>query len=348
MCSSCCCGSSNGRSASCPRSSGACSSAHEIEGRSFKQMAAETGTNVNTLLSRKRYAVLHLRERLQRAFDELTRARGTLNHGEGQRTTMRMQAIGQEISQTIAKKIAIGIALFIGFLVFIVVGGIRRAAAVELAAARHLRPASRHVLGSARPAGVVPDPVRRIRPRRFPRRPPSRPPGMVAEGRFGSIGVWVYTERTTIVTHTNSSTPLTTMRLWPGILFAGLILPVRLLVPIVWPDGLVFAVIGAVVCGLAVMLWWPLVSRAPRAERWGGLALMIAALAATWALAHPSISTGAMGMLVPLLAVPVLGFAFGSWAWASRRFVRRSAARVDGGDHRPRMRRVDRLCAPTA
>src|SRR5207248_3028049 len=39
--------------------------AHEFEGRSFKQMAAETGVSVNTLLSRKRYAVLHLRERLQ-------------------------------------------------------------------------------------------------------------------------------------------------------------------------------------------------------------------------------------------------------------------------------------------
>src|SRR5664280_2226527 len=38
---------------------------HELEGRSFKQMAAETGVSVNTLLSRKRYAVLHLRERLQ-------------------------------------------------------------------------------------------------------------------------------------------------------------------------------------------------------------------------------------------------------------------------------------------
>jgi RNA polymerase sigma factor (sigma-70 family) len=50
--------------------------AHEIEGQSFKEMAAETGTNVNTLLSRKRYAVLHLRERLQRAFDELGRKRG--------------------------------------------------------------------------------------------------------------------------------------------------------------------------------------------------------------------------------------------------------------------------------
>ena len=38
--------------------------AHELEGRSFKEMAAETGKSVNTLLSRKRYAVLHLRERL--------------------------------------------------------------------------------------------------------------------------------------------------------------------------------------------------------------------------------------------------------------------------------------------
>jgi len=39
--------------------------AHEIEGRSFKELAEETGVSVNTLLSRKRYAVLHLRERLQ-------------------------------------------------------------------------------------------------------------------------------------------------------------------------------------------------------------------------------------------------------------------------------------------
>jgi len=47
--------------------------AHELEGRSFKEIAAETGVSVNTLLSRKRYAVLHLRERLRRAYDELTK-----------------------------------------------------------------------------------------------------------------------------------------------------------------------------------------------------------------------------------------------------------------------------------
>jgi len=47
---------------------------HEIEGRSFKEMSAESGVSVNTLLSRKRYAVLHLRERLQDIHDELTKA----------------------------------------------------------------------------------------------------------------------------------------------------------------------------------------------------------------------------------------------------------------------------------
>ena len=44
--------------------------AHEVEGRSFKELSATTGINVNTLLARKRYAVLHLRERLQDFYDE--------------------------------------------------------------------------------------------------------------------------------------------------------------------------------------------------------------------------------------------------------------------------------------
>jgi RNA polymerase sigma factor (sigma-70 family) len=47
--------------------------AHELEGRSFKELSAESGLSVNTLLSRKRYAVLHLRERLQSIYDEFTK-----------------------------------------------------------------------------------------------------------------------------------------------------------------------------------------------------------------------------------------------------------------------------------
>ena len=47
--------------------------AHELQGRSFKELAAESGLSINTLLSRKHYAVLHLRRRLQSIYDEFTR-----------------------------------------------------------------------------------------------------------------------------------------------------------------------------------------------------------------------------------------------------------------------------------
>lgn len=48
--------------------------AHEFLGRSFKEMAAESGVSLNTLLSRKRYAVLALRERLEGIYDDFTKA----------------------------------------------------------------------------------------------------------------------------------------------------------------------------------------------------------------------------------------------------------------------------------
>ena len=47
--------------------------AHELEGTSFKEIAARTGVGVNTLLSRKRYAVLHLRRRLRAIYDEFVK-----------------------------------------------------------------------------------------------------------------------------------------------------------------------------------------------------------------------------------------------------------------------------------
>ena len=48
--------------------------AHELEGRSFKDIAAASGVGINTLLSRKRYAVLRLRERLRSVYEDLTKA----------------------------------------------------------------------------------------------------------------------------------------------------------------------------------------------------------------------------------------------------------------------------------
>jgi RNA polymerase sigma factor (sigma-70 family) len=50
--------------------------AHEMEGRSFNELASETGLSVNTLLSRKHYAVVHLRERLRAIYDEFRKERG--------------------------------------------------------------------------------------------------------------------------------------------------------------------------------------------------------------------------------------------------------------------------------
>jgi RNA polymerase sigma factor (sigma-70 family) len=47
--------------------------AHELEGRSFPELARESGVNVNTLLSRKRYAVLYLRQRLDAIYREFMR-----------------------------------------------------------------------------------------------------------------------------------------------------------------------------------------------------------------------------------------------------------------------------------
>jgi RNA polymerase sigma factor (sigma-70 family) len=50
--------------------------AHEIDRRSFRELAAETGLSVNTLLSRKHYAVLHLRRRLQEIYKEFSAKKG--------------------------------------------------------------------------------------------------------------------------------------------------------------------------------------------------------------------------------------------------------------------------------
>ena len=58
---------------SCPRSSALSLLLNELDGLSFKEMAEETGVGVNTLLSRKRYAVLHLRDRLRSIYEEFAK-----------------------------------------------------------------------------------------------------------------------------------------------------------------------------------------------------------------------------------------------------------------------------------
>jgi outer membrane protein assembly factor BamB len=109
------------------------------------------------------------------------------------------------------------------------------------------------------------------------------------------------------------------LRLWPGVVLAVLLLLVRFGLPVVWPDGAIFGVLGAVVSGLLIVLWWLFLSRAPWSERIGALVLMVAGGLATPYILHESITDGMMGRMFPIyLAVPFLGLALVVWAVATR------------------------------
>jgi outer membrane protein assembly factor BamB len=109
------------------------------------------------------------------------------------------------------------------------------------------------------------------------------------------------------------------LRLWPGVVAAVLLCVVRFGVPMVAPDALELSVAGGVVGGLLVVVWWLFFSRAAWLERGGAILLMIVALAATRPILHPSMATGAMGLLYFIYAIPLLSLAFVVWAVATRR-----------------------------
>jgi outer membrane protein assembly factor BamB len=109
------------------------------------------------------------------------------------------------------------------------------------------------------------------------------------------------------------------IRLWPGVVIVALQWLARFVVPVLVPAAAVFGIMAGVFGGLAVVGWWMFFSRAPRAERWGAVALMVASLAVTSRVLHESIATAGMGFLFYLYAIPVLSLAFVVWAVASRR-----------------------------
>ena len=113
--------------------------------------------------------------------------------------------------------------------------------------------------------------------------------------------------------------PQKTLRLWPGVVAAVLLLLVRFVVPLVVPDAMIYGVIGGLVGALAIVVWWLFFSRAPWAERLGAVALMIVALLATSRVVHASIANGMMGMMLPVFATPLLCVALVAAAAASRR-----------------------------
>src|SRR5262249_39246868 len=109
------------------------------------------------------------------------------------------------------------------------------------------------------------------------------------------------------------------LRLWPGVLAVALQWLAWIALPAVVPQAALYGILGGVFGGgLAVLLWWLFLSRVPWPERLGALALMPVALFATSRVAHESIATGSMGLLLPLLAIPVLCLALVGWAAAAR------------------------------
>ncbi len=140
------------------------------------------------------------------------------------------------------------------------------------------------------------------------------PPGN--EGTNGSRRAY---SQSMDIAQTEDPAPRKPLRLWPGVVAVVLQGLVWFVVPIVAPEATMLAVLGALGCGLAVVVWWLFFSRAPWSERVAAIVLMVVALAATSRIVHESIANGMMGMMLPIYAIPVLSLALVAWAVASLR-----------------------------
>jgi outer membrane protein assembly factor BamB len=115
--------------------------------------------------------------------------------------------------------------------------------------------------------------------------------------------------------------PQKPLRLWPGIVAVVLQWIFRVGVKAAIPGitGFGYAVMGSLALGIVLVIWWAFFSRARRWERFGALALILAAMGVTWRLKHSS-------MWLPWLfayAIPILSLAFVTWAVATSRLSNR-------------------------
>ena len=108
------------------------------------------------------------------------------------------------------------------------------------------------------------------------------------------------------------------LRLWPGVLFVTLQWLVRFGLPVVAPDAAMYAVLGGLLGGILVLAWWLFFSRAPWSERLGATLLLVVAFVAARPLLHPSVRSGAMGMMFAIYAIPLLSLGLVAWAAFSR------------------------------
>ena len=115
-------------------------------------------------------------------------------------------------------------------------------------------------------------------------------------------------------------TPPKRLRLWPGVIAVVLQWLAWFVVPALFPRAAPIGLLIGALCALAIVVWWLFFSRAPWSERVGALVLLIVALIGTKRIVHESIAGGGMGMLLYILAIPVLSLALVAWAVVTRRF----------------------------
>ena len=103
-----------------------------------------------------------------------------------------------------------------------------------------------------------------------------------------------------IATETAPAVAPPPLRLWPGVVLVALQWVLRFVLPLAVPSAFIIGMLGSLGCGLGVVIWWLFFSRAPWIERLGAIVLMVAAVAATLRVVHPSIAGGMMGMMLPV------------------------------------------------
>ncbi len=109
------------------------------------------------------------------------------------------------------------------------------------------------------------------------------------------------------------------LRLLPGVVIVIVQWLLWFVVPVVAPDAALVGMLGGAVGGLAIVVWWLFLSRAPWSERVGAILLMIVAVVATKLLVHESIAGVGMGMLLYISSIPYLSLALVAWALVTRR-----------------------------
>ena len=109
------------------------------------------------------------------------------------------------------------------------------------------------------------------------------------------------------------------LRVWPGVLLVVVMWIAWLVVPFFLPERILFAMLVTAVCALGVVLWWLIFSRARWYERVGALVLIVLAVIVTKRFTHVSIETGSFGILLYVLAIPVMSLALVLAAVISRR-----------------------------